>query len=149
MERIPLGGVGSWVGTPLEGASELNAWVSGQRLLIVVRFSLPLFEFLDVVWAQLRTVDVERDLRDLAVEGEGRLVVVVVDPGFSVRLATVSAFALIGLLPPSSSLHQCGMRPHQSRTTGAMPESALLHWIESTLVAHARHFPSRAVEGKP
>lgn len=23
MERIPLGGVGSWVGIPLEGASEL------------------------------------------------------------------------------------------------------------------------------
>ena len=36
-----------------------------------------------------------------------------------------------------------------ARTTGAMPESALLHWIESTLVAHARHFPSRTVEGKP
>ena len=36
-----------------------------------------------------------------------------------------------------------------ARTMGAIPESALLEWIENAMTAHRSRFPARAVRGGP
>jgi len=61
------------------------------------------------------------------------------EPGLSARFAIRSIPSLI-LIEKGREI---------ARTAGAMPESALVQWIDAAMAARSRHFPSHAVRGQP
>lgn len=84
-------------------------------------------------------------------------------PAFHAAAATVEPYLRLGKLnteaEPALSA-RFGIRSIPSlvlvrkgeeiaRTMGAMPENAILRWIEQTMAANRRHFPARPVGGQP